>query len=56
MPPSFHGAPQDNRTDHLVCTEYGCDAWQQMLLAGFDECRICALEFPAAHALIGARS
>jgi SAM-dependent methyltransferase len=54
MPPSYHGAG-DNPADFLVHTEYGADAWKHVLLAGFRECRISAVEYPAAHALVAVR-
>jgi SAM-dependent methyltransferase len=53
LPPSYHGAPTNNQSDYMVHTEYGCDAWKQVFLAGFAECRIFSLEYPAAQALIG---
>jgi SAM-dependent methyltransferase len=52
--PSYHGAP-DNPADFLVHTEYGADAWKHLVLAGFAECRIFSLEYPAAQALVGVR-
>jgi SAM-dependent methyltransferase len=52
LPPSYHGSPS-NAADHLVHTEYGADAWKHVLLAGFSECRIVALEYPASQALVG---
>ena len=51
-PPSYHGAAT-NPADCLVHTEYGVDAWTQVIAAGFRECRIRALEYPAALALVG---
>jgi hypothetical protein len=49
--------PKDqNPTDHLVQTEYGSDAWSQVIRAGFAECRIVSLEYPAALALVGVRA
>ena len=51
LPPSYHGFPEDERTDFLVHTEYGSDAWRQVIQAGFQECRITALEYPHALAL-----
>jgi SAM-dependent methyltransferase len=54
LPPSYHGSPS-NAADHLVHTEYGADAWKHVLLAGFAECRIVALEYPASQALVGVR-
>jgi SAM-dependent methyltransferase len=54
LPPSYHGSP-DNPADYLVHTEYGADAWKDVILAGFAECRIVALDYPAAQALVGVR-
>jgi SAM-dependent methyltransferase len=55
LPPSYHGSPGQQPDDHMVQTEYGGDAWKQVILAGFEECRIHALEHPSAHALVGVR-
>jgi SAM-dependent methyltransferase len=55
MPPSYHGNPS-NPGDCLVHTEYGADAWKHVVLAGFDECRVHCLEYPAASALVGVRA
>lgn len=54
LPPSYHGSPQ-GPGDYLVHTEYGADAWKDPLLAGFGECRIVALEYPAGQALVAVR-
>jgi SAM-dependent methyltransferase len=51
LPNSFHGQSGGNQTDMLVHTEYGCDFWEQVLGAGFDECRIVSVEFPSAQGL-----
>lgn len=53
LPPSYHGNPSDPQDDYRVWTEYGADAWRQVLAAGFRECRVVAIHPPAAHALIG---
>ena len=53
LPSSYHGTAENLSQDHLVFTEYGCDAWRQVILAGFTECRIVSVEFPAAQALVG---
>lgn len=55
LPPSYHGSPGQYADDLTVHTEYGCDAWKHLVLAGFHECRLIALEFPAGLALVGAR-
>lgn len=55
LSPSYHGFPQEDRTDFLVYTEYGSDAWRQVIEAGFQECRIIALEYPSALALLAVK-
>lgn len=52
--PSYHGVAA--APEHRVFTEYGADAWTQPLLAGFAECRVVALEYPAGLALTAAKS
>jgi SAM-dependent methyltransferase len=54
LPPSYHGSPS-NPSDCLVHVEYGADAWKQVLLAGFPECRIISVEYPTSQALVGVR-
>lgn len=54
LPPSYHGSPS-NPADCLVHTEYGADAWKHVAVAGFRECRIVPLEYPAAQAFIAVR-
>ena len=36
-------------------TEYGCDAWEDVLRGEFDECRLITPEFPSAVAFVGVR-
>lgn len=55
VPPSYHDTPDQRAADLAVQTEYGCDAWKHVVLAGFQECRLIALEFPTALALVGVR-
>jgi ubiquinone/menaquinone biosynthesis C-methylase UbiE len=55
LPPSYHGNPDEQSPDFMVQTEYGCDAWKHLFLAGFQECRLMTPEFPSALALVGAR-
>lgn len=55
LPPSYHGTAEQRDSDLIVQTEYGCDAWKHLLLAGFRECRLIALEYPSALALTGRR-
>jgi len=54
MPPSYHGSG-DNRPDYLVYTEYGCDAWKQVIQAGFQECRLFSTDYPAAQAMVAVK-
>lgn len=53
LAPSYHGSEAD--PVYLVRTEYGADAWTQVFLAGFDECRLTCLEFPAGLAVTALR-
>ena len=53
LAPSYHGHAATLARDMLVHTEYGADAWRDLVDAGFDECRIIAVAPPAALALIG---
>jgi SAM-dependent methyltransferase len=55
LPPSYHGGPDQRAADFAVETEYGCDAWKHLILAGFHECRIVTPEFPSTVAIVGAR-
>ncbi len=54
MSPSYHGSG-DNKSDYLVRTEYGCDAWKQVIQAGFQECRIFSINYPAAQAMVAVK-
>lgn len=51
LQPSYHGKVTTNADDFLVHTEYGSDCWEQVLAAGFDECRIVTVEYPTAQAI-----
>jgi SAM-dependent methyltransferase len=53
-PPSYHGTAPDGE-GYLVHTEFGADAWRIVFAAGFAECRIVAIDPPAAHALVAIR-
>jgi SAM-dependent methyltransferase len=55
LPPSYHGNSEQRAGDFIVQTEYGCDAWKHLILAGFNECRLIATEFPSALAFVGVR-
>ncbi len=52
-PPSYHGNTACADADYLVRTEYGCDAWKHLALAGFKDCRMYWFDYPAASALCG---
>jgi len=51
MAASYHGPPDHEQGDFIVHTEYGSDFWEQILAAGFDECRIVTVEYPSAQAI-----
>ncbi|WP_206668067.1 class I SAM-dependent methyltransferase [Teichococcus oryzae] len=55
LPPSHHGDPSQSGDDFLVQTEYGADAWCQVMMAGFDHVTLSGLDFPAAHAISARR-
>lgn len=52
LAPIHHGSARERPDDQLVHTEFGADAWQLVLKAGFRSCEIVALEYPAALALV----
>ncbi len=52
LPPSYHGNADEAAGDWAVVTEYGADAWKHVAVAGFSECRIFVLEYPAAQAIV----
>ena len=51
MPPSYHGDPADNKSDFLVHSEFGADAWTLPLLAGFEKITIHQIRFHSAIAI-----
>jgi SAM-dependent methyltransferase len=53
LPASFHGGPGDELPDYRVFTEYGADAWRELMEAGFREVRLNAREYPASLAMVG---
>ena len=55
LPPSHHGQASTATDDQLVRTEFGADAWQFVLRAGFSSCEIVSLEYPAGLAFIATR-
>ncbi|MBD2094888.1 glycosyltransferase [Trichocoleus sp. FACHB-591] len=54
LPPSYHAGAEE-LSSVLVYTEYGCDAWKQVIQAGFSECRIYSLEYPTAQAFVAVK-
>ena len=54
MSPSYHNADSSQK-NCPVRTEYGADAWKQVIQAGFSECRIISKEYPAAQVLVGVK-
>ena len=51
LPPSYHGTQSTGENDMMVHTEYGSNFWEEVLAAGFDECRIVTVEYPSAQAV-----
>lgn len=51
LPPSFHGDPVAARSDHLVHTEFGADAWTFVHRAGFSNLALHQVQFPSAIAI-----
>ncbi len=48
---SFHGSNEKKDSEQIVYTEFGTDAWQWPIRAGFKSAAIHAFEFPAALAI-----
>jgi SAM-dependent methyltransferase len=55
LPSSYHNRPGERDPGMVVRTEYGADAWKHVVLAGFRECRLTVLEYPAAIAIAAIR-
>ena len=55
LPPSFHGSPNQEKSDYRVQTEFGVDFWTLLLQAGFDAVTIHSLIFPAGLAVTARR-
>jgi hypothetical protein len=49
MKESFHGSGEP---DNLVQTEYGADAWCEVMEAGFREVKLHSLRYPASIAIV----
>jgi SAM-dependent methyltransferase len=45
--PSYHGAPGQERADHLVQTEFGADAWCMLAGAGFERVSARVFAWPS---------
>ncbi|MCC6580770.1 MAG: class I SAM-dependent methyltransferase [Phycisphaeraceae bacterium] len=52
LAPSHHGGENDRDPGNFVHTEFGADVWCYVLQAGFKECGIVCLEYPAAMVMI----
>lgn len=52
LAPSYHGRTGVLAADQVVCTEFGADAWQVILKAGFSSCEIYCYEYPASLVII----
>jgi SAM-dependent methyltransferase len=52
LPPSYHGAPGENKDDYAVQTEFGVDAWTCLFEAGFASVSLVSLVYPASIALL----
>ncbi|MQP64231.1 methyltransferase domain-containing protein [Niveispirillum sp. SYP-B3756] len=48
---SYHGGSGVGANDLLVHTEYGADAWTQVIEAGFSQVTLTAVDYPAAIAI-----
>ncbi len=55
MQPSYHGAPGSAAEDFRVHNEFGADVWTMVLAAGFADCRLVSIEYPAGLALIATK-
>ncbi|MDG2422809.1 MAG: class I SAM-dependent methyltransferase [Phycisphaerales bacterium] len=55
LPPSWHGEPGTSQDDWSVQTEYGADAWCQVLEAGFSKVTLTSVAFPCAVAMAAVR-
>lgn len=52
LAPSYHGQSGVPANDQVVCTEFGADAWQLVIKAGFGSCEVFSFEYPAALVII----
>jgi hypothetical protein len=56
LPASYHGNPAETPEDYAVQTEYGADAWTQVVQAGFRDLHLFTLDYPAAIAIAAMRT
>jgi SAM-dependent methyltransferase len=52
LPPSYHGNAAQRPEDFRVVTEYGADAWCQVLSAGFRKVTMHSILYPQSIAII----
>lgn len=55
LAPSYHGDPAVSADDYLVHTEFGADAWTDVMRAGFRQVSLNAVEFPSALAITASK-
>jgi SAM-dependent methyltransferase len=55
LPPSYHGRAGDNLEDYRVSTEFGADVWTTVMEAGFSNCTLVTLVYPASVAIVAQR-
>ncbi|MFL6761353.1 MAG: class I SAM-dependent methyltransferase [Sphingomicrobium sp.] len=56
LPASYHGDPATERTDFVVHTEFGADAWVMVLQAGFTDVTLTQVDFPSAIAITASKN
>ncbi len=56
LPPSYHGDPNNDCEDFRVHTEYGADAWTQLIEAGFEHVVLDTFDYPSALAWTGVKA
>ncbi|SEI16746.1 class I SAM-dependent methyltransferase [Paraburkholderia hospita] len=53
---SYHGNPATSGYDFVMQSEFGVDAWTYLMVAGFDNVKIFAVEYPAATAFLAQKN
>jgi len=56
MENSFHGSQTTKSGDYIVRYEFGADYWTFPIRSGFSSITTCALEYPAALAIVGKKA